>query len=260
MSQRSKVLSLFGDAKPRPNEHLNYSDLLNDFVQPYEPRFPKDYIWEDVLQFGANAWNLATMEQFLPPGEHRSETYRNMSEPEKTIMKQMIRKKADTYGKYNRFIVDFTLDESPNGQDKLNVVTQEKEKFFDDIMSEMDELGFDDEEDQEGYIDRIALTLTRKQPFYDWLNTVDSKKRVEDAAYKETKIYLLDEDIEENAEAWLRQEFHSFFEMELMASVHYEADWPTKRTYKKFREWFDFSFSSMVYDMENYPIYKQGII
>lgn len=256
MSHKSKVLNLFGDAEIQPDTGSKYSELLNDFVQLYEHRFPKDYLREDVLQFGANAWNLATMEQFLPPEEvRRTEAHRDMSEPERTIMKQMIRKKSSEFAKYDRFIVDFTLKETSNGKHKLTVVTQDKEAFFAEMMQEMEEIGFDGDSYRPGYVDRIALTLTAQKPFFAWVKAVDPNNPMAGKGL-ESNVYLLDEDIN-NTDKFIREQFDVFFESELEACHIYEGNWPTKRTFKMFKEWFGFTFSRMVYDMEDRPVYKE---
>jgi len=255
MSQKSKVLSLFGDTEIQPNTGKKYSELLNAFVQPYEPRFPKDYRYEEILQFGANAWNLATMEQFLPPEEvRRMDAHRDMPEPERTIMKQMIKKKSVEFAKYERFIVDFTLKETSNGKNKLSVVTQDKKVFFKEMMQELEEMDYDDDSFLPGQVDRLALILTAQQPFYDWLKTVDPYYGMADKGIQ-SNIYLVDDEIE-NTDRFIKKQFDAFFESELEA-VHFdEENWPTKRTFKMFKEWFQFSFTPMVYDMEDRPIYK----
>lgn len=36
-----------------------------------------------------------------------------------------------------------------------------------------------------------------------------------------------------------------------------KKEWPQKRNYKMFKEWFQIDFSSMVYDMEKRPVSKE---
>lgn len=255
MSRKTKVLNLFGDSEIQPSSGDKYSDLLNSFVQPFEHRFPKDYLWEDVLQFGTEAWNLATMEQFLPPEEvRRAEAHKDMPEPERTIMKQMIRKKSTQFAKYDRFIVDFDLADTSDDKNKLTVVTQEKEAFFEDMMRELEEIGFEGDNYRPGYIDRLALTMTAQQPFFDWVKSVYPDNRME-AKNQKSHVYLLYEGIND-PDTYIRKQFDIYFESELEAFEIYEENWPAKRSFKMFQEWFHFSFSSLVYDMENQPIYK----
>ena len=60
-------------------------------------------------------------------------------------------------------------------------------------------------------------------------------------------------------DSWLKKRFDRFFQLELEEWHADKKEWPQKRNYKMFTEWFEISFSSFVMDMENTPIAKGEI-
>ena len=73
----------------------------------------------------------------------------------------------------------------------------------------------------------------------------------------EHTVYLIEEKgSDAETEAWLKKNFDRVFTKELEAWYADEDAWPKKRTYQMFREWFDVSFQSMVYDLEDFPVDK----
>lgn len=105
-------------------------------------------------------------------------------------------------------------------------------------------------------IDRNAIIVKPKKPFFEWLNSVFP----EDNAYHdkdENSIYLIREmDSNEEIRNWLKKNFGKLFENELNDWYTDEDKWPQHRTYKMFSEWFDVEIHSMVLDLEDFPISK----
>ena len=58
----------------------------------------------------------------------------------------------------------------------------------------------------------------------------------------------------EATEPILRRRFGRIFEEKLNAWHRVADDWPQKRTYKMFREWFRIRLVSLVLDLEDSPI------
>jgi hypothetical protein len=103
---------------------------------------------------------------------------------------------------------------------------------------------------------RSALVLTKKKnPFYVWLASIQTgKSEVNDL---ETEVYLLP-DYEEihQMENWVKQNFDLIFQ-DQMNNWNIDEDlWVKNRTYQMFKEWFDYTLHTMVFDMEDGDIEK----
>lgn len=255
MAKKNKVINLFDRVHIEEDDSKKYSVALNGLIQPFENRFPVDYDMEDVIEFGINAWNMANMKVLVPAKEFKKILASGaISQSEKTMLNHMIQFKIRTYGDFDRFIVDFELYDIDD-EIRLTVITQRKEEFLMDMMHGFDqETPFNESDAEEAYINRSALMLTPKAPFVEWVTSVDTD--LEEDYIKETNTYLLDETIDDLDE-WLQKKFDVFFKMELGEWLSVKKEWPMKRTYKMFREWFEVSLSISVYDMVRGPIYKE---
>lgn len=104
-------------------------------------------------------------------------------------------------------------------------------------------------------INRNAIVVKPKKPFFDWLNYLYPESPINEK--EEANIYLIKEkDSNEAIEKWLSRNFDQLFQNELNDWHTDENDWPQKRTYKLFKEWFDFEIHSMVLDLEETEITK----
>lgn len=104
-------------------------------------------------------------------------------------------------------------------------------------------------------INRNAIVVKPKKPFFDWLNKLDPEDPINEN--EEANIYLIKEkDSNEAIEIWLSRNFDQLFQNELNDWYTDENCWPPKRTYKLFKEWFDFEIHSMVLDLEETEITK----
>nr|MBP7471108.1 hypothetical protein [Flavobacterium sp.] len=59
---KNKVINLFD--KPQivvPNTGVKYSQLLEKFLEPFVDDFKDAEFYEDIIEFGINAWNAANM-------------------------------------------------------------------------------------------------------------------------------------------------------------------------------------------------------
>jgi hypothetical protein len=106
-------------------------------------------------------------------------------------------------------------------------------------------------------IDRNAILVRPKQPFYDWANAMfkDGKPINEK---DECNIYLVHEKASnEEVMKWMRTHFDDIFVNELNDWCTDEGRWPQKRTYAVFTTWFDVEVHSMVLDLEDDPVTKE---
>ncbi len=254
MTKKNKVINLFDRVHVEEDESKKYSVALNGLIQPFETRFPVEYDMEDVIEFGINAWNMANMKGIVPAKEFKKIMESGgMPLTEKTLLNQMMQYKTKSYADFDRFIVDFELYEIDDSL-RLTVITQRKEEFLMDMMNGFErDTPFNESDAEEAYINRCALMLTPKAPLVEWLKSLDID--FEEAFIQEANTYLLDENIND-MEKWLQKKFDVFFKMELAEWHPIKKEWPMKRTYKMFREWFEVSLSSSVYDMVKEPIYK----
>jgi len=251
---RNKVIDLFGGKPAILNEGKKYSDLLNDFIEPFENDFSEEMDMDDVMEFSIGAWNLGCMSLILPDEALLQMLAKNpLPEDERAILKKMIDQKKKKYSKYDRFIADYTLEEKAGGL-ILTVATQEKVAYLESMMDESVEFESNTNDFEEGYINRYAVILKPKQPLFDWINRIYPEEPVNEV--DEANIYLVEE-TDEYFNDWLKKKFDRFFKTELEEWHTRRKDWPKKRTYKMFKEWFDVEVSTMIYDFEKTPIFKE---
>ncbi len=105
-------------------------------------------------------------------------------------------------------------------------------------------------------INRSAIVLFPKQPFFDWLVSVE-KENEKVKNDQEGDIYLIP-DYEELSEMrqWLKKHFDEIFIDQLNNWYTDESLWPKKRTLLMFHEWFSVTFHSMVLDTQEKQITK----
>ena len=102
------------------------------------------------------------------------------------------------------------------------------------------------------FLHRVALTVTRKQPYLDWANATDEGTD-EPVAYPEQDrrtVYLVPSTDYELPLAEALEEFwEDIFEEELAAWMLDETTWPAERTRELFDAWFDAELTEAVYDL-----------
>ena len=87
-----------------------------------------------------------------------------------------------------------------------------------------------------------------RQPYYDWGARVFNEPPLD--PFEECWSYLLDDDWAfHQAEGFLKANYDGFFQELLNGMCTDPETWPKKRTWKLFNEWFEWHFSSMVWDL-----------
>lgn len=107
-------------------------------------------------------------------------------------------------------------------------------------------------------LNRSAMQLIYKQPFLDWVNSVDPSQS-QDLTLEELSddndIFMIpDFDDLIDAESWIEKRWHVLFDSMLFDWQTDEATWPKNRTYKMFGDWFEIKFHSLVWDMADEPL------
>jgi len=250
---KNKIINLFGNNEVVPNNGVKYSELLEEFMNPFASNF-KDYEYiEDIFEFAVNAWNFGNMKVLMPQEEFKKTTdLIKENDINFVLLSKMIDYKVSKFKEYTNFIVDYELTQT-NADPILKVTTQEQEPYLSDMMNTQEnEVTQDDFE--ENYINRSAIIIKPQQPFLDWYSNLYPEDDFEDDI-KETNIYLVDDTIDD-VEKWLKKKFDKFFMMELEEWHDNKKEWPQKRNYKMFNLWFRVEISEMIYDLEKKPILK----
>lgn len=251
---KNKVINLFGNSKIVQNKGVKYSTLLEQFVKPFESEFSDFKYYEDIFELAINAWNLGNMKLIIPKKE--AEILINKMEAEaqdRELLRSMISYKISHFSEYSNFIMDYELSGKQNSP-TLSVITQEEDVFFANMAENIKNENTPDDF-EENYINRTAIIIKPAQAFIDWYLNIYPDDVEEFEEVKKTKIYFISEEIDD-VEAWLKKKFKKIFELELDTWHFNKKEWPQKRNYKMFLEWFQFDISKMNYDLEDTPISK----
>ena len=256
---KNKVVNLFDNNNTPQNP--NYSALLREFIKHFEKEFPNDFNLEDMIYFGQNAWNFANLRTILSPKEYERIISQVFTDKEdKDLLVRMVNWKEKEFKDHRMYIDNLEIREV-EGNPEVEVSVVDEEVFLTQILTEGDEDFFDDEDIDaesdydEGYIDRFAIVIKANKPFHDWVKKVDPDFYMEEDFM--TTIYLVNETFTD-LKVWLKDNFDDFFRMELEKEIVEEEKWPQNRTYRMFKQWFDVQISTMIYDLEEFPISKQN--
>ena len=249
---KNKVINLFN--KPQivvPNTGVKYSQLLEKFLEPFVNDFKDVEFYEDIIEFGINAWNTANMKLLLPKEENDA-VFDGLENNDINIalLNKMIDYKISRFKNHTNFIVDYDLEETIEDP-ILKITTQEQDAYLKSMFEQFDQEDTAGNFD-EGYINRSAIIIKPLQPFIDWCSKLYPEDLDDIAA---TRTYLISEDIED-IESWLEKKFDKLFTFELSSRHTNKKEWPQKRNHKMFKEWFQIDISRMIYDFEINPIQK----
>ena len=100
---------------------------------------------------------------------------------------------------------------------------------------------------------KSAITVTPKKPFVDWNNKLTPEMPISEKMMGSSRTYLTNPDFED-AEKHLKKYFKQIFEEELEAMWTDEEEWPQKRDFKTFCEWFEYEISDWVVDLSKKPL------
>lgn len=107
-----------------------YSEMLMQLVQEFDEQLPKELTFEETLEVGIDAWNLANNKEFL--------VTKNLYEQELTnyknhfIIDKMVNLKIEKFPKCNNVIVDYSTTDNI-----LQVKTQTQENHFNSIIKQV---------------------------------------------------------------------------------------------------------------------------
>jgi hypothetical protein len=102
---------------------------------------------------------------------------------------------------------------------------------------------------------RSPVIIIPKTPFKEWarayseISDEDLEQRL-----KEIHVYLVDWSYDDDQEDVLKPYYSKIFEYELMSWNHIENEWPPKRDYELFLEWFEVKIGDDLFDLETETI------
>ena len=101
------------------------------------------------------------------------------------------------------------------------------------------------------FLYRFGVTITRRQPYLDWANTLDDGPKLsEELAHDRRTIYLVPESTNEPDRERLLEEFwQQIFEEELAMWMEDGSTWPAPLTRELFDAWFEADVTGAVYDL-----------
>ncbi len=105
-------------------------------------------------------------------------------------------------------------------------------------------------------VNRDVILVKAKKPFIDWAKYVntDSKlpdKQIEKVFSGHNAYLIMETDDDDELERIIKREAGNIFVNELLAWSLDESEWPVKRSYKVFREWFEIISTVLVFDTDN---------
>jgi len=112
------------------NQDIEYSEMLMQLLEEFEEKLPKEFTYEDIIELGIDAWNLANKKEFLIGEslfEKELEDYKKYP-----IFEKMITYKVTNFSDSKNMIIDYSLLD-----DTLQVKTQHEEDYFNTIVKNM---------------------------------------------------------------------------------------------------------------------------
>ena len=106
-------------------------------------------------------------------------------------------------------------------------------------------------------LNRSAIIVTPKQPFLEWLHSIDASSRDLEMAdlRSDPSVYLFPECTNDNElTQHLKRACEEIFEQELESWDRLEEAWPKDRSFEAFQRWFDFSIHWMIFDFADQPL------
>lgn len=97
-------------------------------------------------------------------------------------------------------------------------------------------------------VQRNAISIRHKKPFWDWVNYLypNSPREMNDG-----NVYLIGvKNSPEDIEKWLKKNFDKLFKNELNDWHTDTKDWPQKRSFELFKDWFEYGVYSLVLEVE----------
>lgn len=260
--KKGKVLNLFDGKNAAQSTEEKYAILLDKFILPFTNDFSDFEYQEEVFDVALDAWNFGNIKSLLGEKEFKEViSIAKENDINYPILKKLIAHKVSSFKEFTNFIVDFDIIEIDDDL-KLTVVTEKEETYMIDLLmgGSESEPGTEHKSNkndfEENFINRSAISLKPLQPFVDWHNNIYPDSKIDITTFNEVNIYLINNSNFEDIEAYLKKKFDRYFMLELEGWHTNKKEWPQRRNYKMFKEWFRIDISTAVYDLEKTPVSK----
>lgn len=105
-------------------------------------------------------------------------------------------------------------------------------------------------------LSRSAIPITPKKPFIDWNNDLFPDLPLFENMLGESITFLIDELCDDAGEV-IKKNYKQIFETALEGICIDENEWPAKRTFKMFNEWFSYEISDWVMDLNKKDMFSR---
>jgi len=112
------------------NKGPKYSEMLIKMVEEFESLLPEELTFEDTLDVGIDAWNLANRKDFLENKDLYKQELKSYKY--KLSIEKMVNYKLEHFLENNNMIVNYEITD-----DILNVMTQTQEEFFNNLINQV---------------------------------------------------------------------------------------------------------------------------
>lgn len=125
-----KTIIKMKEEKILRNTGPKYSEMLMELVEKFDEQLPAELTFEDTLEVGIEAWNLANNKEFLVSRKLYDQELK--SHEHYAIVEKMVDFKTEKFSKHNNIIVDYSTKDNV-----LQVKTQTPENHFNSIVSQV---------------------------------------------------------------------------------------------------------------------------
>jgi hypothetical protein len=250
-----------------PEGEKKYSEMLVDLIKPYLDEVPHIDDLEEMVNLGIMAWNMAVMTTLgLPNHDAMIKTTlqeSGMEDADKKNVLAIINEKLKKYPDATHVIQEYELVEDGNGMMNVKLTSQPLNSFLASVEN-MDFLGedeseeddWDEEQYEEGWVNRCTMLVMPKDAFWEWV-------KQQAPSYKAPtvmgggSVFLIPE-LEEESEAqkWLKKNFRTIYEQQLDTWLDEYPGLSPKQDYKTFQQFFTVRFFDAPFDTENEPVLK----
>lgn len=112
------------------NSGRKYSEMLMILVDEFDEKLPIELTFEETLEVGIEAWNIANSKEFLQSGNLYEQEIKSCKYSE--IVEKMVDFKLENFSEYNNIIIDFSTE-----NDILKVKTQTLENNFESLIRQI---------------------------------------------------------------------------------------------------------------------------
>ncbi|MDW5288504.1 hypothetical protein [Formosa sp. PL04] len=110
------------------NKGEKYSEMLYKVVEEFDKELPAELSFENTLEIGIEAWNLANKKEFLESNNLYQKELENYEYSE--VIDKMVSFKLEHFSKSDNIIVDYSTE-----NDTLKVKTQTAENHFNSFFN-----------------------------------------------------------------------------------------------------------------------------